>query len=94
MFTPSRSGLGTNGVALTPPDAMELTFGEPSFQNHLAAARARGLEPRVMRLAGLALDVDGPEDLVALALHGGATASARLARRWTAVGATPARPVP
>src|SRR3989449_5265732 len=79
-FAPSRSGFGTNGVALTPPDAMPLKFGEPSFQNHLAAARARGLEPRVMMLAGLALDVDAPDDLVALAAEGGATESARLVR--------------
>src|SRR3989454_1041516 len=66
-FAPSRSGFGTNGVALTPPDAMPLKFGEPSFQSHLAAARARGLEPRVLMLAGLALDVDAPEDLAPLA---------------------------
>ena len=38
-LVPSRSGFGTNGVALVPPDAMPLTFGEPSFANHLAAAR-------------------------------------------------------
>src|SRR5438552_1722957 len=56
-FAPSRSGFGTNGVALTPPDTMPLKFGEPSFQNHLAAARALGLEPRVTVLPGLALDV-------------------------------------
>src|SRR5881409_3636198 len=30
-FVPSRSGLGTNGAALAPPDAMPLTFGEPSL---------------------------------------------------------------
>ncbi|HYY06755.1 MAG TPA: 2-phospho-L-lactate guanylyltransferase [Candidatus Limnocylindria bacterium] len=93
-FVPSRSGFGTNGVALTPPDAMPLKFGEPSFENHLAAARARGLEPRVMMLAGLALDVDAPEDLAALAADGRATASARLARAWAAIGAGAARPVP
>jgi 2-phospho-L-lactate guanylyltransferase len=92
-FAPSRSGFGTNGVALTPADAMPLKFGEPSFQNHLAAARARGLEPRVMGLAGLALDVDAPEDLATLAAEGGATASARLVRAW-AVGAGSAMPVP
>ena len=54
-FAPSRSGLGTNGVALAPPDAMALRFGEPSFDHHLAAARARGLTPRVLRLPGLGL---------------------------------------
>src|SRR5881397_565397 len=39
VFVPSRSGLGTNGVALAPPDAMALTFGEPSFARHLETAR-------------------------------------------------------
>src|SRR5207245_2717537 len=77
-FAPSRSGFGTNGVALTPPDTMPLKFGEPSFQNHLAAARALGLEPRVTVLPGLALDVDAPEDVAALATAGGTTESARV----------------
>jgi|SRR5438874_6570871 len=81
-FAPSRSGLGTNGAALTPPDAMPLTFGEPSFDNHLAAARARGLEPRVLSLAGLGLDVDAPDDLAALIAAPAATASARLVAAW------------
>src|SRR5437870_3838944 len=79
-FAPSRSGFGTNGVALTPPDTMPLKFGEPSFQNHLAAARALGLEPRVTVLPGLALDVDAPEDVAALATAGGTTESARVVR--------------
>lgn len=65
-FVPSRSGFGTNGVLLAPPDIMPLKFGEPSFQNHLSAARERGLEPRVLNLPGLGLDIDGPEDLAVL----------------------------
>jgi 2-phospho-L-lactate guanylyltransferase len=91
VFAPSRSGLGTNGVALAPPDAMPLSFGEPSFDNHLAAARARGLEPRVLRLPGLGLDVDAPGDLAALLGAPGATISARLVASWRP-GACP--PVP
>jgi 2-phospho-L-lactate/phosphoenolpyruvate guanylyltransferase len=83
-FVPSRSGLGTNGVALAPPDAMPLTFGEPSFERHLATARARGLEPRVLALQGLGLDVDAPSDLAALLAAPGATASARLVASWRA----------
>lgn len=82
VFTPSRSGLGTNGVALAPPDLMELTFGEPSFDNHLAAARARGLRPRVLPLPGLGLDVDGPADLAALLVEGPGTESGRLLAGW------------
>src|SRR5262249_56861037 len=66
VFVPSRSGLGTNGVALAPPDAMPLTFGEPSFARHLETARSRGLVPRVLAQRGLGLDVDSPEDLTAL----------------------------
>jgi 2-phospho-L-lactate/phosphoenolpyruvate guanylyltransferase len=82
VFTPSRSGLGTNGVALAPPDVMPLTFGEPSFENHLAAARTRGLVPRVLALPGLGLDIDAPDDLTALLDAGAHTASGRLVARW------------
>jgi 2-phospho-L-lactate guanylyltransferase len=78
VFAPSRSGLGTNGAALAPPAAMPLTFGEPSFDNHLRAARARGLAVRVLHLPGLALDVDGPDDLELLRAAGSDTESGRL----------------
>ena len=82
VFAASRSGLGTNGVALAPPDTLALRFGEPSFDNHVAAARARGLTPRLLELPGLALDVDDPDDLVALLAEGSATRSARLVATW------------
>jgi len=82
VFVPSRSGLGTNGVALAPPDAMPLTFGEPSFARHLATARQRGLEPRVLSLPGLGLDVDTPEDLTALLAEQNTTETGRLVSTW------------
>ena len=82
VLAASRSGLGTNGVALSPPDALVLRFGEPSFEGHVAAARARGVEPRLLRLPGLALDVDGPDDLTALLAEGATTRSARLVLGW------------
>lgn len=81
-FTPSRSGLGTNGVALRPPDVMPLRFGEPSFDDHIAAARARGLLPRVLPQPGLALDVDDPDDLLALLERGEGTETHGLLRGW------------
>ena len=62
-FVPSRSGLGTNGVLLLPPDLIKLKFGEPSFLNHLDAARIHRLEPRVLTLPGLGLDIDTADDL-------------------------------
>ena len=83
VFVPSRSGLGTNAALLGPPDTMPLTFGEPSFQNHLAAARAAGLSPRVVHLPGVGLDVDAPDDLPLLLELGPGTRSARLLRRLT-----------
>jgi 2-phospho-L-lactate guanylyltransferase len=82
VFVPSRSGHGTNGVALMPPGAMPLTFGEPSFARHLAAARQRGLEPLVLSLPGLGLDVDSPEDLAALLAEPTDTDTSRLIARW------------
>jgi 2-phospho-L-lactate guanylyltransferase len=80
VFVPSRSGLGTNAALLMPPDAMRLTFGEPSFENHLKAARAAGLMPRVLELPGIGLDVDAPDDLPVLLEQGPATRSARVLR--------------
>jgi 2-phospho-L-lactate guanylyltransferase len=81
-FAPSRSGAGTNGVAMTPPDLMPLRFGEPSFPDHLAAAESRGLIARTLALPGLGLDIDDADDLRALLVDGPATASARLLRSW------------
>jgi 2-phospho-L-lactate guanylyltransferase len=88
-FVPSRSGLGTNAALLAPPGVMPLTFGEPSFANHLAAARAAGLTPRVLELPGIGLDVDAPEDLPVLLERGPHTRSARLLRGFRS-GAQPA----
>ena len=83
VFAPSRSGLGTNGVALAPPATMPLTFGEPSFENHLRTARERGLAPCVLMLPGLGLDIDGPDDLALLLASGPTTESSRLLAGWS-----------
>lgn len=91
-FVPSLSGFGTNAALLAPPDAMPLKFGEPSFANHLDAARARGLVPTVLELPGIGLDVDAPEDLRLLLARGPRTRAGRLlqsrgiAARLTAAG--------
>jgi 2-phospho-L-lactate guanylyltransferase len=50
----------------SPPDAVTLRFGSNSFVPHLDAARRRGIEPTVVRLPGIAMDVDHPVDLAAL----------------------------
>jgi 2-phospho-L-lactate guanylyltransferase (CobY/MobA/RfbA family) len=46
-----------------PPDAIPLCFGPNSFERHVTAARARGIEPVIVESALLGLDIDQPEDL-------------------------------
>lgn len=65
-IVPSRNERGSNCVVCSPPDSVPLRFGADSFFPHLAAARRRGIAPRIERLPGLALDIDTPEDLAAL----------------------------
>ena len=62
-IVPAHDDQGSNAILMSPPDAVSLRFGEDSFFPHLAAARASGIEPCVMRLAGIAFDIDNPQDL-------------------------------
>ena len=62
-IVPSHDERGSNAIACSPPDAVPLRFGEDSFFPHLAAARSRGIEPCVLRLPGVAFDIDNPQDL-------------------------------
>jgi 2-phospho-L-lactate guanylyltransferase len=62
-IVPARDRRGSNAVLCSPADAVPLCFGYDSFLPHLAAARGRGIEPRVMELPRIALDIDTPEDL-------------------------------
>jgi len=64
-IAPSRDELGSNAVVCSPPNAVPLRFGEDSFFPHLRAAEGCGIRPTVLRLPGIALDVDSPEDLAA-----------------------------
>jgi 2-phospho-L-lactate guanylyltransferase len=65
---PDRHGTGTNGLALSPPDAIEPSFGEGSCARHVAAARNAGIPFNVEELPSLALDLDTPADIVALTM--------------------------
>ncbi|MFT5176431.1 MAG: 2-phospho-L-lactate guanylyltransferase [Gammaproteobacteria bacterium] len=65
-IAPSRDELGSNGLACSPADLLPLRFGDDSYFPHLARARELGVEPRIIRRDGFALDVDTPEDLTAL----------------------------
>jgi 2-phospho-L-lactate guanylyltransferase len=63
VLVPSHDRDGTNAVLAAPPDAFPVSFGPGSFARHLAQAKARGLDCRVVELAGLGRDVDEPADL-------------------------------
>jgi 2-phospho-L-lactate guanylyltransferase len=76
-LVPSRQGFGTNGVFLAPPNLLRLRFGEPSFENHVKAAQGNGLEPMILTLPGLGLDLDTPEDLQAFLTVPNGTRTAR-----------------
>jgi 2-phospho-L-lactate/phosphoenolpyruvate guanylyltransferase len=62
-IAPAHDELGSNAVLCSPPGAVPLRFGENSFFPHLDAARRSGIEPTVLHLPGIALDIDTPEDL-------------------------------
>jgi 2-phospho-L-lactate/phosphoenolpyruvate guanylyltransferase len=62
-IAPSHDEMGSNAILTSPPDAVPLRFGDDSFRPHLAAARAAGIEPTIVKLPGIALDIDNPADL-------------------------------
>jgi 2-phospho-L-lactate guanylyltransferase len=59
-IAPDRSGSGTNGLALRPPDAMPFAFGVGSFAGHVHASGGKAV---VVERPGLAFDLDTPADL-------------------------------
>jgi 2-phospho-L-lactate/phosphoenolpyruvate guanylyltransferase len=63
-IVPAHDDLGSNAIVCSPPDAVPLRFGEDSFYPHLDAARARGIDPLIVRQPGIAMDIDNPVDLV------------------------------
>jgi 2-phospho-L-lactate guanylyltransferase len=65
VIVPARDELGSNTILAGPADAVPLRFGDNSFFPHLAAARACGIEPAVLPLPGIGLDIDTPDDLAA-----------------------------
>jgi 2-phospho-L-lactate guanylyltransferase len=65
-IVPSHDELGSNAVLCSPPNRVPLRFGDNSYYPHVEAARRCGLVPKIVRLPGLALDIDHPRDVQAL----------------------------
>jgi 2-phospho-L-lactate guanylyltransferase len=66
VLVPSRDGTGTNAILRTPPTLFPSQFGNGSFAKHRALAEAAGAQIIVRSNARLAMDVDDPDDLLAL----------------------------
>jgi 2-phospho-L-lactate guanylyltransferase len=74
-LVPALADMGTNAIALMPGDAIPIRFGVQSFFHHLEAALERGIAPRILRLPGIGLDIDRPEDLRVFLASGSGTRS-------------------
>lgn len=62
-----RHGTGTNALLLQPPAVIAPSFGPGSCERHRELARVAGVSCRVEEVPSLALDVDTPGDLDAVA---------------------------
>ncbi len=62
VLAPSADRDGTNGLLLSPPEAIGFHYGVGSFARHQAAVQGEA-ELAVLSLAGVAADVDNPSDL-------------------------------
>jgi 2-phospho-L-lactate guanylyltransferase len=82
VLVPDAAGRGTNAALRAPADLFPLRFGNDSFLPHLAAAKATGKPCVVLKLPGIARDVDRPEDLKELAAAKGERRSQKLVRSW------------
>jgi len=62
-IAPDRAGTGTNGLVLRPPGVIRFRFGAGSFAAHLEEVEHAGVPLVAVNRAGLAFDLDTPEDL-------------------------------
>ncbi|MFM8614102.1 MAG: 2-phospho-L-lactate guanylyltransferase [Alphaproteobacteria bacterium] len=67
IIAPAHDEQGSNAILLSPPNAVKLRFGEDSYFPDLAAARAAGITPQILRLPGIAMDIDHPADIARFA---------------------------
>jgi 2-phospho-L-lactate/phosphoenolpyruvate guanylyltransferase len=81
-IVPAHDEQGSNAVLCSPADAVPLRFGEDSYFPHLASAGVQGIEPAVVRLPRIALDIDTPDDLARFLATPSRTRARALLDRW------------
>ena len=77
-IVPAWDERGSNTIVCSPADVVPLRFGPDSYVPHLAAARAVGLTPTIIRNGAIALDLDEPSDLTRFMNRPSATRAWRL----------------
>jgi 2-phospho-L-lactate guanylyltransferase len=82
IIAPARDERGSNAVLCSPATAVPLRFGADSFWPHLAAARHCGIEPTVLHLPRIALDIDTPDDLALFLATPSHTRARALIETW------------
>ena len=63
---PDDKNIGTNGLICSPPLCMPYIFDGKSFKPHVDAAFAQGITPKIVPGTAFALDIDTPDDLLAV----------------------------
>lgn len=62
-IAPDRAGTGTNALVLRPPGVIHFRFGAGSFAKHAEEVERAGVPLVAVNRAGLAFDLDTPQDL-------------------------------
>jgi 2-phospho-L-lactate guanylyltransferase len=81
-IVPARDERGSNAILCSPAAAVPLRFGADSFRPHLAAAKRCAIEPTVVRLPRIALDIDTPDDLALFLATPSPTRTRALLEQW------------
>ena len=74
-LVPATRDRGTNALACSPPAAISCHFGDDSLRAHIETARAAGIDPRIVRLERVGLDIDRPDDLAEFLIRPSSTRS-------------------
>ena len=82
ILAPADADGGTGALVLPAGAPLSLAFGCGSFDKHVTASRASGLEPLVVRAPSLGFDLDAPADLDAFLALSASGVTAALLHEW------------
>ena len=81
-IVPARDERGSNAILCSPAGAVPLRFGADSFVPHLSAAKRCAIEPTVVHVPRIALDIDTPDDVAQFLATPSSTRARALLERW------------